>query len=64
MVKKVDEGNSGGGEQEWHGMIKELKKQSENTRLKVKEIGKANNEANHNFIQMLNAHRAEINEMS
>ena len=63
MVKKVDEDNSGGGEQEWQGMIKELKKQSENTRLKVgKEIGKAINEANHNFIQMLNAHRAEINE--
>jgi predicted hydrocarbon binding protein len=63
MVKKVDEDNSGGNEQEWQGMIKELKKQSENTRLKVgKEIGKALNEANHNFMLMLNAHRAEVNE--
>jgi hypothetical protein len=50
VVKRLDEENGSGNEQEWQGMIKELKKQSENTRLKVgKEIGKAMIEVQHSF---------------
>ena len=62
MIKRVDEENNNNDGREWQGMIKELKKQTESTRVKVsKEFHKVTSESSHNFICQLQVLRDDVN---